>query len=329
MRQSLTTMSLLSLLCLAAIGCTIGVSHVVDVPTSAVVTAAVTSASHHAETVDPPTSTPEPSNTPIPSATSTPSTPSLTPTPSPSSTSTGIPPLVAIDAGHGGKDLGARHFDANGRMDFNEAQVNLDIALRLRDQLVQRGYRVLLTRDGDYQLHKTGEDYNGDGQIEYVVDECQARVDMINEAGADLLLSIHQNAYEGKGAGEVGGTMVYYCAHRDFSDRNLRFAELVHGALVEAFEQIGYDIRDRGVRVDVELTTSDHPGHHLILLGPQAERIVRPSQMPGALSETLFITHHREAEIARDPATLDALAAAYADAICAYFQEFPATPRAP
>jgi len=187
MRQFLIALSLLSLLCLTAIGCAIGVSHMVDVPTLAVATASVTSTSHHAVTVDPPTPMPEPSHTPIPSATPI---PSFTPTSRPSSTPTAIPPLVAIDAGHGGKDLGARHFDANGRMDFNEAQVNLDIALRVRDLLVQRGYRVLMTRDGDYQLHKEGEDVNGDGQIEYGVDECQARVDMVNEADADLLLSM-------------------------------------------------------------------------------------------------------------------------------------------
>ena len=260
------------------------------------------------DTAQLPTSTPRPSRTPT-------VTPSLTPTPLASKTPTVPLPLIAIDPGHGGMDLGARHFDAEGHMDFNEAQVNLDVALRLRDLLVGRGYRVVLTRDRDYQLHEDGEDVNGDGHHEFVVDENQARIDLINEEGADLLLSIHQNSYAGQGAEDVGGTVTYYCGHRLFSDRSLRFAQLVQSALVETFQSLGHDIRDRGVRSDLEL------GGHIILLGPKTERIVRPCQVPGILSESLFITHRREAELARDPAALDAIAKAFADAIEAYFAE--------
>jgi len=269
-----------------------------------------------------PTQSSEPTETPPPTETPTPTVSlSATATALPTSTPTPLPPLVAIDPGHGGTDLGARHFDDNGHMDWTEAEVNLDVALRLRDLLVERGYRVLLTRDEDRQLHEEGEDVNGDGQTEYVVDENQARVDMVNASGADLLLCIHQNAYYGEGAADVGGTVTYYCSHRPFSDRNLRFAELVQEALVKAFQRLGHDVHDRGVRSDLELQTADHPGRHIIMLGPKAERIVRPCQVPGALSEALFITHRREAELARDPAALDALAVAYADAICAYFEE--------
>ena len=320
---------LLVLFCSAQLGCATADSQVAGLPSpkSATPTMPVASATPRpTDTIEAPTHTPEPSDTPSPSPTVI---PSLSPTRLPSKTPTPLGPLVAVDPGHGGQDLGARHFDASGHMDFNEAQVNLDLALRLRDLLVQRGYRVLLTRDGDYQLHEDGEDVNGDGHHEYVVDENQARIDVINASDAELLLAIHQNAFEGKGAENVGGTVTYYCAHRPFSDRSLRFAQLVQGKLVEAFQNLGYDIRDRGVRPDLELQTTDHPGHYMIVLGPKAERIARPSQMPGALSEALFITHQREAELARDPAALDAIAKALADAICAYFAEEADTSQTP
>jgi len=76
----------------------------------------------------------------------------------------------------------------------------------------------------------------------------------------------------------------------------------------------GYPIQDRGVLDDAILVTPDSPGRHLILLGPESERIVRPSEVPGALSEPLFITHKEEGLLARDPAFLKALADAYAQA---------------
>lgn len=317
--------ALLVLLLSGAIGCATGETHVAnpssarhpvlegrESPTPTMPVASETP--RPTDTAQLPTSTPRPSRTPT-------VTPSLTATPLASKTPTVPLPLIAIDPGHGGIDLGARHFDAQGHMDWNEAQVNLDLALRLRDLLVGRGYRVMMTRDGDYSVHEVGEDVNGDGHHEYVVDENQARIDLINEAGADLLLSIHQNAYEGQGAEDVGGTVTYYCGHRPFSDRSLRFAQLVQRALIETFQSLGHDIRDRGVQSDLELQTADHPGRHIILLGPKTERIVRPCQVPGILSESLFITHRREAELARDSAALDAIAKSFADAIDAYFAQ--------
>lgn len=278
------------------------------------------------------TRTPKPTRTrtPSPTLTRTPS-PLPTQTPLPSATPTALPPLVAIDPGHGGRDLGARHFDAQGHMDFTESEVNLKLALRLRDLLVARGCRVLLTRDDDTLLNPKREDVNGDGQVDHV-DECQARVDMINAAKADLLLSIHQNAFyldTGEPAEEVGGTVTFYCADRPFSERNLRFAELIQSALIEAFRSLGHEARDRGVEEDLVLKVPDEPGSYLILLGPKTERIVRPCQVPGALSETLFLTHRREAELARDPVALDRLALAYADAISAYFAEAKPLTEAP
>jgi len=312
---------LMALLLSMMVGCATDQSQVANIPAPSVGAPTVPVApvtQQPTKTRQPSTRIAQPSITPTPSVTLT---PSLTPTTAPSKEPTPSHPLIVIDPGHGGPDLGARHFDAQGHMDWTEAEVNLDVALRLRDILVQRGYHVLLTRDGDYQLNKDGGDINGDGHVEYVVDETQARVDIINASGADLLLAIHQNAFYGQGAQDVGGTVTYYCADRPFSDRNLRFAELVQGEIVKAFKSLGYEIRDRGVRTDLELQTADHPGRYMILLGPKTERIVRPCQVPGALSEALFITHKREAQFARDPAALDAMARAFANAICAYFAE--------
>lgn len=207
-------------------------------------------------------------------------------------------------------------------MDLTESEVNLTIALRLRDLLEASGYRVLLTRDDDYALNADREDINGNGEVDHV-DEAQARVDMVNAAKADLLLSIHQNAFydeTGSPAVDVGGTVTFYCADRPFSDATLRLANLVQEELVHAYHALGHDVRDRGVEEGLVLHVPGEPGKHLILLGPKTDRIVRPCQVPGVLSETLFLTHEGEAALASDPEALEALAEAYARAIGRFFE---------
>ena len=228
---------------------------------------------------------------PPPPTTPPSATPTASPTATPSPTATLSAPLIAVDAGHGGRDLGARHFDARGEMDYHESTVNLELALLVRDALVRRGFRVLLMRNGDYMLNDGEEDTNDDRVLD-TADDLQTRIDLVNAQGADLLLSIHQNAFyyrSGADSSDVGGVITYYCADRPFGEESLRFARLVQEALVTIYrDALGHDIDDRGVEVDGAL------GGHLILLGPETERTARPSEMPAILSETMFITHRRE-----------------------------------
>jgi len=263
------------------------------------------------------TSTHFPTRTATATATAT---ATLSATPRPTHTPTPLPPLVAIDAGHGGRDFGGRHFDADGHMDFSEKEANLAIVLKIAERVRAAGYRVLLTRDGDYRINSEQRlDLNEDGEVDSA-DEALARVDLVNEAGADLLLSIHQNAYYGADAEDVGGTQTLYCAERPFSDDSYRFACLVHEKLLIAFNKVGYETRDRGVMRDANLEVPGAKGNYLILLGPLTERISIPSQMPGVLSETLFVTNDVEAELLQRADVQDALADAYAGAIVGYFE---------
>lgn len=255
--------------------------------------------------------------TPTAEATATPhATATSTPTPS-----LAYPP-VAIDPGHGGDDLGARRWQ-DGHMVHTEAEVNLELALRLRDLLVARGIPVRLTRDADVALLDPRVDINDDGTADFG-DEAQARVDAINATDAVVMLSIHQNAFEwpdGSLAPDIGGTVIYYCADRPFANQSVHFATLIHEALLQAFVDLGHDVHDRGVWDDYVLREAGEPGKHLIVLGPESSRIARPVKMPGALSETLFITHEVEGALAMDPVALDRFALAYADAIQRYLDD--------
>lgn len=94
-------------------------------------------------------------------------------------------PRIALDPGHGGKDPGAR-----GPTGLLEKDVCLALARNLALRLESR-YRVILTRSDDYQV------------------ELPQRAAIANQAGADLLVSLHT------GAGFVHasrGMAVYYYA---------------------------------------------------------------------------------------------------------------------
>ena len=81
--------------------------------------------------------------------------------------------LIAIDAGHGGEDPGAR-----GRKGTSEKTVTLAIARKLKELIDDTpGMRGVLTRDGDYFIPLSG------------------RVQKARQVHADLFISIHADAF--------------------------------------------------------------------------------------------------------------------------------------
>ncbi|HXO18251.1 MAG TPA: N-acetylmuramoyl-L-alanine amidase [Candidatus Dormibacteraeota bacterium] len=94
------------------------------------------------------------------------------------------PRLIVIDPGHGGSDRGTIHGGVA------EADLTLDMAKRLRDLLVARGWQVKLTHDTDVDVYAPNDEAH---------QELQARVDVANKAGARLFVSIHVNAFINSG----------------------------------------------------------------------------------------------------------------------------------
>src|SRR4030095_7114443 len=60
---------------------------------------------------------------------------------------------VGIVAGHSGNDSGAVCVDGNGNVTLTEADVNLEIAALVQEQLTQIGYQVDLLREFDTRLN--------------------------------------------------------------------------------------------------------------------------------------------------------------------------------
>ena len=95
--------------------------------------------------------------------------------------------LVVIDPGHGGMDGGASSSGG-----ISEKDINLSIARILKSLLEKEGCRVVMTREDDRDLS------NGDseGSIRSrKTEDMKVRKGIIDEAGADLAVSIHLNSF--------------------------------------------------------------------------------------------------------------------------------------
>ncbi len=89
--------------------------------------------------------------------------------------------LVIVDPGHGGTDGGAVGDDGT-----VEKNLNLSIALLLKETLEEQGIRVIMTRETD-------EDTDGLTGF-HKRQDLEQRAKLGNESGADAYISIHINA---------------------------------------------------------------------------------------------------------------------------------------
>lgn len=220
--------------------------------------------------------------------------------------------IIALDPGHGGDEIGASMQLSGGRVVL-EKDANLQIALRAARLLRDAGYTVVLTRDSDTRVNVPPRDLNGNGQID-VDDDLQARADIANAAGAELLISIHNNGSNDPGR---GGTEVYYCGDAPAGGQGKLLAQLLSQQLGAHLQASGYATTNRGAIDDAVL---GKPYGHLFMLGKQTPRVARPPRMPAALVENLYVSNPTEAALLTQDRTLDALAAAIRDAVVAYME---------
>jgi N-acetylmuramoyl-L-alanine amidase len=227
--------------------------------------------------------------------------------------------IVFIDPGHGGVDNGATGTTIDGETVY-EKTIALALAQRTATKLRAAGYKVVLSRTTDALPGLLASDLTPDGQSltdQGVLNDLQRRIDRANASGAKFLLSIHLNANDDP---SVSGTTTYYDSTRTFAAANLQFAQLVQTDLISGLRAKGYTTPDLGVLDDTDLDGNDLgvlPGtyNHLVLLGPASPGQLRPSLMPGALNESLFLSNVSEATAATQAAMQDLLASGYARAI--------------
>jgi N-acetylmuramoyl-L-alanine amidase len=223
---------------------------------------------------------------------------------------------VILDAGHGGDNRGTAS-----RSGLQEKALTLDIALRTRDLLEQRGFDIIMTRTTDASV------------------SLQERATLANARRGDIFVSIHLNAlqpasatgietyYLGPSAGpehdaiaaaenqQSGYSLsdmrallerIYADARRDESRR---LAEAVQDALMRRMRQVDPELTNRGVKM----------APFVVLVA---------TEMPAILAEVACLSNAEEADRLRTPGHRQLLAEALASGIQAFASKPGGSPRA-
>ncbi|MDE5766308.1 MAG: N-acetylmuramoyl-L-alanine amidase [Clostridia bacterium] len=91
-------------------------------------------------------------------------------------------PTVVIDAGHGGIDNGVQGIKTK----TDEADINLAIARLLKGQFTGAGFNCVMTRTSEAGLYD-------DTSKGFKMRDMKKRKQIIEESGADMVISVHQN----------------------------------------------------------------------------------------------------------------------------------------
>lgn len=119
--------------------------------------------------------------------------------------------VVVLDPGHGGVDPGKV-----GVNNVLEKDLNLAIAEKVRAQLEAAGVTVVMTREEDVGLYEESDRNKK-------IADLSARCQLIEDSGAALTVSIHQNSYHDS---SVRGPQVFYY---QASEQGRQLAETLQG----------------------------------------------------------------------------------------------------
>lgn len=245
--------------------------------------------------------------------------------------------IICIDPGHGGWDTGWDRSeigeDPSSPPLVSEAQINLGMAWMLKAELEAMGHFVVMTRPSGAAVNPFDQDVNGDGETRSNAensaqagdrDELQARIDVCNDAGADVLISIHVDGFDDR---SVRGFHVFYTAEREFGEQNALLANLVYREMDVAMRGTEMEGLGLGARPDTDITSEQYAtgtASHFIMTGPAVEfASITPSAMPGIIVEAGYLSNDEDAAFLAQPDNQLLVVEAYAKGIEAYLEEYP------
>jgi len=228
--------------------------------------------------------------------------------------------IVAIDAGHGGEDPGAK-----GRLGTWEKNVTLAIARKLKSAIDDEpSMRAVLTRDGDYFI------------------PLQSRVIKARAAEADLFVSIHADAFVKPHA---RGSSVFALSERGATSAAARWlakreneADLIGGVNIDVadpfLKQVLLDLSQTATINDslkLGRAVLDELGAINTLHKPRVEQagfaVLKAPDIPSILVETAFISNPEEEQRLKDEDYQHQLARALLTGIKRYFAKHPPVTR--
>lgn len=224
--------------------------------------------------------------------------------------------VIAIDAGHGGEDPGAK-----GKRGTREKDVVLSISRKLA-ALINRqpGMRAVLTRNGDYFL------------------PLRKRMHKARAANAELFISIHADAFHDRRA---RGSSVFVLSRRGATSEMARWlaarenaSDLVGGVSLDdkdpVLKEVLLDLAQTATRQSsVDAATAVF--REIKQLGKTHKRrvqkagfmVLKSPDIPSMLVETAFISNPAEEKRLRSPQHQQKIARAILKGIQAYFKASP------
>ena len=224
--------------------------------------------------------------------------------------------VIAVDAGHGGKDSGA-----HGAGGTQEKDVTLAVARELAAQINrQPGMKAVLTRSGDMFI------------------PLKQRYQIARDNSADLFVSIHADSFT---SSDARGSSVWVLSPRGKTNAAARWladgqnrADLIGGVTLDdkddGLAKVLLDLQ-QGYAMQASDAVAGNVLKALQGLGPThrgyVERanfvVLRSPDVPSILVETAFISNPAEEHKLRDPAHQRQLATAVMGGVRDYFEATP------
>jgi N-acetylmuramoyl-L-alanine amidase len=219
-----------------------------------------------------------------------------------------------IDAGHGGKDVGAQ--GSNGTQ---EKDVVFAIAKRLQSLVNhQPGMKAVMIRNGDYFV------------------KLRERVRIAQKANADLFVSIHADAFSDESA---HGASVYTLANKGATSAGARFladsenaADAISGGVGDKDEALASVLMDLSATAAKEsslnvatnvLRSVKTVGHlHRANVQKAGFVVLKSAEIPSILVETAFISNPDEERRLTTRAYQDKMASALMGGITSHFKQY-------
>jgi N-acetylmuramoyl-L-alanine amidase len=224
---------------------------------------------------------------------------------------------IAIDAGHGGEDPGAR-----GASGSREKDITLIIAKKLKAQIdAEPNMRAMLTRDGDYFV------------------PLGTRVVKARKFKADLFISIHADAFTNQAA---RGSSVFALSEKGATSASARYlakkeneSDLIGGVSLDDKDPM---LAKTLLDLSQAATINDSLKLGKAVLGNIGEindlhtkrveqasfAVLKSPDIPSILVETAFISNPEEERKLNDEAYQEQLAGSILDGIKKYFASNPA-----
>ena len=220
--------------------------------------------------------------------------------------------IIALDAGHGGEDPGAK-----GASGSREKHITLAIAKKLQAKIeAEEGFKAVLTRDGDYFV------------------PLRDRVDKARKLKADLFISIHADAFTNPAA---RGSSVFALSEKGATSASARFlakkeneSDLIGGVSLDKRDPV---LAKTLLDLSQTATINDSLKLGKMVLGQVGNinqlhknkveqagfAVLKSPDIPSILVETAFISNPEEERKLNDDAYQDKLADSILAGIKKYF----------